>query len=134
MILLLFSTCGLGFPCSHCHLFVLAFLFILTSLVTHIPGLLAIWAPPHPASRFLSFCSSSCFTTSITPAEPGVLREQGTPTSDRSRPGDIYHPPSRISALRISGRPSCLLRPLCPSYTDLYVKVIKSRPHGTILR
>ena len=23
---------------------------------------------------------------------PGVLREQGTSTSDRSRPGDIYHP------------------------------------------
>jgi len=38
---------------------------------------------------------------------PGVLREQGTSTSDRSRPGDIYHPNFRL------GR---------PAYFDLSVR------------
>jgi len=72
------STCGLGFPYSHCCLFVLAFLQLI-SLVT------IFWAEPfciqhHDALMSVLFDS------------PSVLREQGTLTSDLSHPGDIYHP------------------------------------------
>jgi len=44
---------------------------------------------------------------------PGVLHEQGTSTSDRSRPGDIYHPNFRLGH---------------PAYFDLSVRCTTQSP------